>query len=219
MGSREEARERLEAQAAAILADARNRANEILRRAHADADDVRARADRYAAAKVAEADAAREAARRELVQAQEQALAIRSEAQRHADSLLRRATARARTEADELLREAQRQLAKAVEDAREAEARAAAARAAEAETLERLLAVAPPEERTAVRVKTSTGAVTVVGADEEDDGWLIDLTRDRNSPLEELVAGAVRAAVHKAVNPIVIRAGRYTVIADPNGRN
>jgi hypothetical protein len=40
-----------------------------------------------------------------------------------------------------------------------------------------------------------------------------------DSPLEDLVAGAVRAAVHKAINPVVIRAGRYTVLRDPNRRN
>jgi hypothetical protein len=48
---------------------------------------------------------------------------------------------------------------------------------------------------------------------------VIDLTRDLSSPLEDLVAGAVRAAVHKAVNPVVIRAGRYTVVRDPNLSN
>jgi hypothetical protein len=147
-----------------------------------------------------------------LVQAQEQALAIRSEAQRRAESLVKRATTRARAEGDELLREAQRQLARAVEDAREAEARAISARAAEAEALERLLAMPPPDAETRPRQRSNRVA-------DEDDGWLIDLTRDRNNSLEDLVAGAVHAAVHKAVNPVVVRAGRYTVVRDPNHRN
>jgi hypothetical protein len=34
-----------------------------------------------------------------------------------------------------------------------------------------------------------------------------------------LVAGAVRNAVHKSLNPVVVRAGRYTVVKDPNHLN
>lgn len=208
----DDARARLDALAAEILGQARLEATEVLRKARVDADELRFRADKYAAERVAEADAAREQARRQLVQAQEQALAIRSDAQRAADSVLNRATVRARTEADELLREAQRQLAHAVQDARDAEARAIAARAAEAEALERLLAMPPPtdrEPRNPSRVKAS----------DPDDGWLIDLTRDMNDPLADLVAGAVRSAVHKSLHPVVVRAGRYTVIRDPNHLN
>jgi F0F1-type ATP synthase membrane subunit b/b' len=213
VASRDDARARLEAQAAEILGQARQEATELLRKARVDADEVRFRANKYAAERVAEADAAREHARRQLVQAQEQALAIRSDAQRAADSLLKRATARARTEADELLREAQRQLARAVQGAREAEARAVAARAAEAEALDRLLAMPTADERR----QPARGAAVTAG--EEDDGWLIDLTRDMNNPLEDLVAGAVRNAVRKSVNPVVVRAGRYTVIRDANTDN
>jgi hypothetical protein len=40
-----------------------------------------------------------------------------------------------------------------------------------------------------------------------------------NNPLEDLVAGAVRNAVHKSLNPVVVRAGRYTVVKDPNHLN
>jgi hypothetical protein len=210
----DDARARLEAQAAAILGRARADATELLRLAQVEADRLRADANRYAAAKTVEADAARERARRQLVQAQEQALAIRAEAQRAAEAVVQSATARARAEADELLREAQRQLARAVDDAREAEARAIAARAAEAEALERLLAMPAPGEVTALSV-AAAGDAHVLGGDADDD-WLIDLTRDRTGTLEDLVAGAVRAAVHKAVNPIIIRAGRYLVIHDPN---
>ena len=85
--------------------------------------------------------------------------------------------------------------------------------AAEAEALERLLAMPPPTEREASN-RSSTSK-----ASDPDDGWLIDLTRDMNNPLEDLVAGAVRSAVHKSLHPVVVRAGRYTVIRDPNHLN
>src|SRR3954468_12875328 len=132
-------RARLEAQAAGVLGQARAEAAELVRTATAEADDIRDQANRYAAERVREADAARDMARREVVHAQEQALAIRSQTQRTADSGVRQATLKARTEADELLREAQRQLAKVLDDARDAEQRTAAARASEADALQRLV--------------------------------------------------------------------------------
>ncbi|MEY2430616.1 MAG: hypothetical protein QOC92_341 [Acidimicrobiaceae bacterium] len=169
---------------------------EVLRTAKAEADDVRAQANRYAAERVRESDATRDHARREVVKAQEQALAIRSEAQRTADSVVRNATTKARSEADELLREAQRQLARAVGEARDAEARAAAARESEAEALERMVSVAG----------AAAGEVDV------SDRWVVDLTGEG---LDEMVAGAVNAAVRRAVHPVVIRAGRYTIVRTP----
>jgi hypothetical protein len=41
---------------------------------------------------------------------------------------------------------------------------------------------------------------------------MIDLTRE---PLDEMVSGAVHAAVRRAVHPVIIRAGRYTVVSTP----
>ena len=67
------------------------------------------------------------------------------------------------------------------------------------------MAMPPPTEReprNPARVKAS----------DPDDGWLIDLTRTCNKPLEDLVAGAVRAAGAQALHPVGVRAGRYTVI-------
>lgn len=187
-------RARLEAQAASIIGAARAAAAKLLRGAKDEADDVRGQADRYAAERVREADVTREQARRELVQAQERALAIKSDAQRSADALVRQAATRARAEADDLLRAAQRQLATVVGEAREAEARAAAARDIEAEALERLVSV------------EAASAGQLVDA---NDPWVVDLTGE---PIDEMVAGAVRAAVRRAVHPVVIRAGRYTIV-------
>jgi hypothetical protein len=38
--------------------------------------------------------------------------------------------------------------------------------------------------------------------------WVSDLS---DATLDELVAGAVACAVHKAVGPTIVRAGRYTI--------
>ena len=46
-------------------------------------------------------------------------------------------------------------------------------------------------------------------ARENVEQWAVDLTGE---PLDEMVAGAVRAAVRRAVHPVVVRAGRYTVV-------
>jgi DNA-binding protein YbaB len=124
-------------------------------------------------------------------------MAITSEAQRSAKALVRQATTRARAEADELLRTAQRQLAVVVNEAREAEARVAAAREHEVEALERMVSV------------EAISAGQVIDA---RDPWVVDLTGE---PLDEMVAGAVHAAVRRAVHPVVIRAGRYTIVKTP----
>jgi len=161
-------RARLEAQAAAIVGQARAESAEILAAARADAEEVRAEAERSL-----------DRARREVVHAQEQALALRADAQRQGEAIVRTAHQRARAEADELLRDAQRRLAQVLDEAHVAEARATLAKA--------------EEER----------------ARENVEQWVVDLTGE---PLDEMVAGAVRAAVRRAVHPVVVRAGRYTVV-------
>jgi hypothetical protein len=196
MGNDRELRARLEAQAAAILGKARSDAAGIVRQAQAEADDLLRQANGYAADRVREAETTHDRARRELVLAQEEALAIKTEAQRSADLVVEQATTRARSEADELLRAAQRQLASVVNEARAAEARAEAARAGEAAALERMVSV------------DAVGPARVV---EPADPWTVDLTAE---PLDEMVSGAVHAAVRRAVHPVVIRAGRYTIVED-----
>jgi hypothetical protein len=191
VASEDEARARLEAQAAEILGRARAQAASI----------------------VLEAQAARDQARREVVMAQEQALSIRSEAQHTADGIIERATLRARTESDELLREARRQLAHAVDEAREAEARADAARHAEAEALERLAAAPPMPSPVPAPVVPTVTTVATRPTPVIAEPWFIDLSED---PMGDLVAGAVHAAVRKAIHPVVIRAGRYTVVRVPS---
>src|SRR3954447_21848900 len=161
-------RVRLEAQAAAIVGKARAEAAQIVAEANGDSERVRA-----------EAEAALNRARRELVQAQEQALAVRADATHQADSIVRNAHHRARAEADELLRDAQRRLARVLDEAHIAEARARAARI----------------EEDRAKENVEQGVVALPG-----------------EPLDEMVAGAVRAAVRRAVHPVVVRAGRYTVI-------
>lgn len=178
---------------------ARTEAGEIVRRAELQADDLLAQANRYAASRVDKADAARDQARRELVRAQEQALAIRSDAHRTAEAIVQNATVRARSEADELLRDAQRRLAGIIDEIRDAEMRATATRTmldAEVEALKRVSAL------------QSAFADAVRDEPETERRWTIDLTKD---PFEEMVETAVRSAVRRAVHPVTIRAGRYTI--------
>jgi hypothetical protein len=175
--------------------------------------------------------------------AQEQAIRIRTDAQRTADSIIERAKRRARSEADELLGDARRQLAKAVADVQDARRVAEQLRAdaerAESERLERaatapvvvdelvLIDVRGPDavvDLTGVTVvahqpvqlltaEPAVAAVAAVAADgpmtaDELRAWISDLS---DATLDELVAGAVACAVHKAVGPTIIRAGRYTI--------
>ena len=125
------------------------------------------------------ADAAREQARRQLVQAQEQAARhpVRRRARRRL-GLEASATVRARTEADELLREAQRQLARAVQDARDAEARAIAA--ARPRRQRRSSGCWRCRRRPSPRADANPTHSRCQASD-PDDGWLIDLTRDRTT--------------------------------------
>jgi len=199
VASSEDTRSRLEAQAAQILGAARTEAAEIVRRAEVEADDVREQANRYAVSRMAKADAARDEARRELVGAQEQVLAIRSDAHRTAEAIVRNATVRARSEADDLLRDAQRRLAAIIDETRDAEARANATRTmldAEIEALKRVSAL------------QSAFADVVHDDHEPATRWTVDLTKE---PFEEMVEAAVRAAVCRAVHPVTVRAGRYMV--------
>jgi len=195
----DDTRARLEAQAAEILGAARTEAAEIVRRADVEAENIRAQGDRYAASRMAKADAARDDARRELVRAQEQVLTIRSDAQRNAQAIVRNATVRARSEADDLLHEAQRRLATIIDETRDAEARADATRTmldAEIEALKRVSAL---QSAFADAVHDDPGPPT---------RWTVDLTKE---PFEEMVESAVRAAVRRAVHPVEVRAGRYMV--------
>ena len=50
------------------------------------------------------------------------------------------------------------------------------------------------------------------GITDVTDPWVVDLTGE---PLDEMVAGAVHTAVRRAVHPVVIRAGRYTIVQTP----
>jgi hypothetical protein len=224
-------RARLEAQAAGIVGRARAEAAEILRSAEVDAAEV-VRVARTSAADLEavahdrvqaathEMDALREQAHRELVQAQERALIIRSDAQRTADGIIERATLRARTEADELLREAQRQLASAVDEKQAALARIKEAEAAErraADAVE-LVAMAAAE---AVAEATAEASASMSERPDLENAYAaaIDLTRSRSperdrfivtmqgETFDDLLAGAIRAAVRRAFNPLV-RSGR-----------
>ena len=59
----------------------------------------------------------------------------------------------------------------------------------------------------------STTAIARSGQPTDDsDPWVVDLTGE---PIDEMVAGAVHAAVRRAVHPVVIRAGRYTIVKSP----
>ena len=199
MAPTDDTRARLEAQAAQILGAARAEAAEIVRRAELEADEVREQATRYAVSRMAKADAARDDARREFVRAQEQVLAIRSDAHHNAEAIVRNATVRARSEADDLLHDAQRRLAAIIDETRDAEARAHATRTmldAEIEALKRVSAL---QSAFADAVQDDPGPAT---------RWTVDLTKE---PFEEMVEAAVRAAVRRSVHPVEVRAGRYMV--------
>jgi hypothetical protein len=221
-----EFRARLEAQAARIVGRARAEAAEIVRTAEVDAaeivrvartsaTDLESVAHERVAAAAHEMDALREQAQRELVQAQERALLIREDAQRTADGIIERATLRARAEADELLHEAQRQLARAVDEKQAALARIKEAEAAErraADAVE-LVAMAAAE---AVAEATAEAGMPI--SERDAAAAAIDLTRSRSperdrfivtmhgETFDDLLAGAIRAAVRRAFNPLV-RAG------------
>jgi hypothetical protein len=234
-----EFRARLEAQAAGIVGRARAEAGELLRTAEVDAAEV-VRVARTSAADLEavahdrvraathEVDALREQAHRELVQAQERALLIRADAQRTADGIIERATLRARTEADELLREAQRQLARAVDEKQaatarieEAQVRIEAAQSAERRAADAVELVA----MAAAEAVAQAAAEATVSMSEQPDlmgayAAAIDLTRSRSperdrfivtmhgETFDDLLAGAIRAAVRRAFNPLV-RGGHH----------
>jgi hypothetical protein len=219
-------RARLETQAATIIGRARAEAAEIVRVAEAQAQEIEAEAKRRAAAVMGDVEGLRDEAHRELVQAQERGLLLRSDAQRNADGIVERATLRARAEADELLREAQQALARAVDEKSDAQARIAAAKEAE-----RAAAEAERRAADAVEIVAMAAAEAVVEATAEagvplaraDAAAAIDLTMPRSrSPhgdrflvtlqgetFDDLLAGAIRAAVRRAFNPAGVRAGRY----------
>ncbi len=219
-------RARLETQAATIIGRARAEAAEIVRAAEAQADEIEAEAKRRAATVMGDVEGLRHQAHHELVQAQERALLLRSDAQRNADGIVERATLRARTEADELLREAQQSLARAIDEKTEAEARIEAAKEAE-----RAAAEAERRAADAVEIVAMAAAEAVAEATAEagvplaraDAAATIDLTMARSRPVDsdrflvtmqgetfdDLLAGAIRAAVRRAFNPLGVRAGRY----------
>ena len=232
-------RARLEAQAAGIVGRARAEAAEILRTAEVDAAEV-VRAARTSAvdleavahervrAATHEMEALREQASRELVQAQERALIIRSDAQRTADGIIERATLRARTEADELLHEAQRQLARAVDEThaaltriKEAEVRLEAAQSAERRAADAVELVAmaaaeavaeataeaamPPSERPDVKGAFAAAIDMTRSRSPERDRFIVTM---QGETFDDLLAGAIRAAVRRAFNPLV-RAGHH----------
>lgn len=220
-------RARLEQEAAEIIGRARREAADLLRHASAEAESMIRRAEERAATVEAQGEALREQARRELVQAQERALQLRAEAQRTADAIVQRATARARTETDELLHEARLQLARAVAEVQEAEVAAKRIRAAmpaldvidirnpaapvvtrvvEAPPVDAVVEAAPAPTTTAV----TTAAVAVEAMSPgELRQWIEEMSDDR---VDSLIAGAVAAAVRKAFRPTVVRAGRYTFL-------
>jgi hypothetical protein len=218
-------RARLEQQAATIIGRARAEAAEIVRAAEARAEEIEAEAKRRADAVMGDVEGLRDQAHLELVKAQERALLLRSDAQRNADGIVERATLRARAEADELLREAQQSLARAIDEKSEAQARIAAA-----EEAERAAAEAERRAADAVEIVAMAAAEAVVEATAEagvpmardDAAAAIDLTmpssrspRDRflvtmqGETFDDLLAGAIRAAVRQAFNPLGVRAGRY----------
>jgi hypothetical protein len=118
-----EQRARLAEEAAEIVGRARAEAAEILRQARVDAANIVDDAERLSTLSNDESSAATDRVRREIVQAEEQALAIRSEAQQAADAIVASATRRARAARDQLLRDAQRRLARSI-DVRAREGRA-----------------------------------------------------------------------------------------------
>ena len=231
-------RARLERQAAEIIGRARSEAATVLRVANEQAEELLAAARREAERLRLEGVDERDAARREVQVAQEQATRIRTDAQRTADSIIERAKRRARSEADELLGDARRQLAKAVADVQEARRLAEQLRAdAERAELERLERVATGpvvvDELVLIDVRGADAVVDLTGdlaaahqpvqlltaepavavasgpmTADELRAWISDLS---DATLDELVAGAVACAVHKAVGPTIIRAGRYTI--------
>ena len=202
MAPSDDTRARLEAQAAQILGRARTEAAEIARLAEAEADDIRAEARRYAAERRLEADIAADEARREIARAQEHALALRREAERTGDGIVRKATERARAEADELLHEAQRRLAAIIDETAQAEAKATATRTmldAEVEALRRVSTM----QSAFAEVADDAPAPTAPAQQ-----WTVDLT---SQPFEDMVDAAVRAAVRRSVHPVEVRAGRYHI--------
>jgi hypothetical protein len=222
-----EFRARLEAQAARIVGRARAEAAEILRSAEVDAaeivrvartsaTDLEAVAHERVAAATHEMDALRELAQREIVQAQERALLIREDAQRTADGIIERATLRARAEADELLHEAQRQLARAVDEKQAALARIKEAEAAERRAADAVELVAMAAAEAVAEATAEAGMPPI--SEHDAAAAAIDLTRSRSperdrfivtmhgETFDDLLAGAIRAAVRRAFNPLV-RAG------------
>ena len=220
-------RARLEAQAAGIVGRARAEAAEIVRTAEVDAADMirvaktsaadlEAVAHERVATATHEMDALRYQAHRELVQAQERALIIRSDAQRTAEGIIERATLRARAEADELLQQARRQLSQAVDEKHEADARIKEAEEAERRAADAVELVAMAAAEAVAEATAEAGMPISVAAAAET----IDLTRGRaperdrfivtmhGETFDDLLAGAIRAAVRRAFNPLV-RAGHH----------
>ncbi|MEY2436842.1 MAG: hypothetical protein QOF97_1678 [Acidimicrobiaceae bacterium] len=234
-------RARLEAQAADIVGRARAEATEIVRAAEQRAAELEAEGERRVTAAVNDIETLRQRAHRELVLAQEKALIIRSDAQRTADGIVERATLRARTEADELLHEARRHLARAIDEKKDAQARIREAEHAErraADAVE-LVAMAAAEAVAEAATVAWEAAESLAGSAAEVDApaapeveAAIDLTlahtaeRDRfvvtmrGETFDDLLAGAVRAAVRRAFNPLV-RAGHYTEsrVLEPHNKN
>jgi F0F1-type ATP synthase membrane subunit b/b' len=222
-------RARLERQAAEILGQARAEAAAVLRVAQAEADEIVESARRDAGRATAAGSADRDDGRRELQKAQEHAIRIRSDAQRTADSILERAKRRARSEADEILRDARLQLARAVAEVNEAQRTAAVLRAASAEVVQaedavldlrgaeprlELVVARPPgadveaEQQTAAVVPLRPRPSTPPMTPEEMKAWVSDLS---DGTLDALIAGAVACAVERAISPTIVRAGRYTI--------
>lgn len=222
---RSSARERLEQQAAQILGKARADAAEVLRFARSEAEGILRRAKEHAEVVEGEAGEMREEARRELARAQQRALAIRSEAQRVADGIIRRATQQARIEADSLLRDARLQLARAVEEMNQLQA--AAQEISEDAVVIDLRSSEPVLDLTSRATPVPLAAVGRPAPDkpgpvaappaqtaspmrtDELREWVSDLS-DEN--LDALIASAVECAVQRAINPTVVRAGRYTML-------
>ena len=209
-------RARLEAQAASIVGRARAEAAEIVRRAEEAAAQLEVEAQRRITTAVNDIEGLRYQAHRDMVKAQEQALQIRSDAQRTADGIVERATLRARAEADELLHEARRNLARAVDEKNEAEERIKRAEAAERKAADVLELVAMAAAEAVVEATADAG----VPMKEADALASLDLTQPRTperdrflvtmsgETFDDLIAGAIRAAVRRSFNPLV-RAGRY----------
>jgi hypothetical protein len=172
-------------------------ADEIRRRAEAAADLIRSEADRYAHDRRVAADRMHEQARRQLVLAEEECLARRSAAEMEATAIVGQAVLRARQESDALLEHARRRLADAVEQTRPARKLPLLGR-------QDLLTTTPAPSASIIdlRSRSSMPHPAVPVADDAR-------TTDPDDPLSAIVEEAVSNAVRRTMRPPGVRAGRY----------